>query len=157
MSVLPMRSYHVTLSSIVNRQQTDTIEQYTAKLTEHHGRLEAVKRLLQQKTANVTFRATDVRACHIGISPTLVPSSESGDGAQLQRLNDIVADALGPLYDKQARSHMSLAYDIPPLNMGQDSCRALEKAVMTQYDGMSFVVGPPQLCVFSDMTYFQPV
>ena len=156
MSVLPMRSYHVTLSSIISRPQTDTLEQYNSRVLASHDRLVAVKRLLQQEAADVTFRAADVRACHIGISPTLLPASES-DRAQLQRWETLVADALGPLYEKQDRNHMSLAYDIPPLTMDDNSCRALEKAVMGLYDGMDFIVGPPQLCVFSDMTHFQPV
>ena len=156
MSVLPMRSYHVTLSSVINRQATPTLEQYTATLSNHHGRLEEVKRLLQREMVNITFHAVDVRACHIGISPTLLPSTES-DIAQLAHLNDVVASALGPLYERQPRNHMSLAYDIPPLNMEPADCRVLEAAVMAQYERLEFVVGPPQLCVFSDMTHFQPL
>jgi hypothetical protein len=156
LTALPMPSYHVTLSSVTQRTRWSSQAEYATFMADHLPRLQRTKRLLKQETANLTFTVVAVQSVAKYVSPTLAPASEA-DRLQLHRLNELIAGSLGPLFELQERSHMSLAYRIPLVTVPDGQHAELEATLQRLYEGVELVVGPPRLCSFFDLTHFEPL
>ena len=159
---LPTDSYHITLSSIASRDQIVSLAGYNQHITDSRPRLEAVKHQLvdnaqhQQNCPPLTFTAADLCSGGSAFTLTMVPQSAAVT-AELQRLIALIEPTLGPLYERQPRWHMTLAYRFKGLEIGKEQLEAVHETVMAVFRGVKIVVQPPVLCAFYDMRQFRPI
>ena len=165
LAALPVSSYHVTLSGLLNRREKPSLDGYNEAVDVLRARLQRVKWLLSQEdpAASLTFVAKDARKGRTAVSMTLVPKTPA-DAARLEYLNALIARTLGDFYDFQPRSHMSVGYHVVdhPTNASIDTRQAfrvqpLLPALEKIFHAVDISVALPQICFFANMTVFTPL
>ena len=166
---LPFDSYHITLSSIASRDHFNSLINYNQHIHDSRPRLEAVKQQLVDSAARrqhnpdaagissrLAFTVSDVHFGPIAVTLTMMPqSAEVTD--ELHRIIALIEPTLGPLYQRQTRWHMTMAYRKFGLEVGEVQAKAVQDALMEVYRGVEVVVLPPVLCAFYDMRQFRPI
>ena len=158
-SPLPVDSYHVTLTGVATRAKFATVAEYNALMTASRARLESVKWQLHNNAKqqhSVAFSVEDARLGARAISLTLRPSTDL-DEVELRRFNALMDRSLGPLYYRQPRWHMGLAYRHQGLTIEQADFAPLQTGLMDIYRNVEVIVTPPVLCAFYDMRQFRPL
>ena len=159
-SPLPVDSYHVTLSTVAVRAKASSLASYNALMSDNRARLEAVKWQLTHDAREahraVHFRVADAHLGRRGVSLTLQPSGEA-DAAELRRLDALAERALGRLYERQQRWHMSVAYRHLGLSIEPAVFAPLQQSLMDIFRDVELSVLPPVLCAFYDMRQFRPL
>ena len=158
-SPLPVDSYHVTLTSIAARAKAASLADYNQLLTDNRPRLEAVKWQLKNNAAQqhgVAFTVAGARLGAKAVSLTLHPSTYD-DENELRKLNSLMYHALGKLFQRQPRWHLSVGYRRLGLAIEPDEFAPLEAALMDIFASIEVVVTPPVLSAFYDMRQFRPL
>ena len=147
---LPMDSYHVTLSGVVDRSKTDDVDEYNSLITANHGRLERLVYVMGRLVvdgAPLTFALLDVVATGTGVILHLRPK-RSEDGERVEWLAALANRTLGLLYKRQARWHLTLAYKVPPIKkIDENELTAASAELRKLFAGVDVVVRTPTLCV----------
>ena len=152
---LPASSYHCTLSAVKALASCQSLDEYHRFSQVYRPHFERLKWQYAQVQECVRCTAV-VGVVFDGVTLSLTPATDE-DAAAWQRLVDMTAATLGPVYCAQHRMHMTLAYKRPGTVADREGLEQLRLWLQALIGTEQFVLRPPRVCVSPDMCTFTPV
>lgn len=163
---LPPSSWHMTLfDGLLHSRRApgfwpDALPRHAAEAAADAWFIDAVRAAPTPPPAPFALRPTGIAASGGGIGVTL-EGATSAEEARLRAFRDALAAATG-LADRPGhatyRFHVTLAYALahPADPAAFDAALAAAAAALIRA-APRFTIGPPEICVFEDMTEFRPL
>jgi len=157
-ALLPVASYHVTLSGLTCRNQFDTCEEYNKYVEKLYPKLKAFQEgILPVDCVNFIL---DDSLMENNKFPQITGYMKVSDDKTEQYFNKVTKlgkELLGDVFSR-SKPHLSLAYRLPNgKSMKAEEKKQLSEVLKRHLSGKVLSFDMPQVCKFENMCHFEPI